>query len=252
MASGNAGLASTRCCDPGFNVVLGRISTHCAPSPLSLGSPLTEPLPNYNVSAIGFYGSMAAGKIRIDTLQVSGTPASFPATPPSVSQPVVGPLNRLDNTAWTGTPVTFSATASGTPPLSYQWRKDGINIAATTNVWTLASPAVSDSGNYDLVVSNGGGSVTSAVVALTVSPAKLFINQHFNQSTNDPGVIGQTPGWHVLALNLTNATVTDYTFAPNPPLSLNFPNLSRGPVSTRTTPSTPTCTAILDPAPAIK
>jgi hypothetical protein len=196
---------------------------------LTLGSPLTEPLPNFNVSAIGFYGFMAAGKIRLDAFQVAGTTASFPATPPGVSQPVVGPLNRLDGTAWTGTPVTFSATGSGTPPLSYQWRKDGVNIAATTNIWTLANPAVSDSGNYDLVVSNAGGSITSAVVALTVSPAKLFLNQHFNQSTNDPGVIGQTPGWHVLALNLTNATVTDYTFAPNPPLSLNFPNLSRGP-----------------------
>jgi hypothetical protein len=141
---------------------------------------------------------------------------------------VVAPLNRLDGTAWTGTPVTFSATAEGTPPLVYQWRKDGTNIAVTTNIWTLASPVIADSGTYELVVSNGGGSVTSAPVGLIVSSARLFANEHFNQSTNDPGVIGQVPGWHVLALNLTNSTVTDYTFEPNPPFNQNFPNLSRG------------------------
>ncbi|HYG24310.1 MAG TPA: immunoglobulin domain-containing protein [Verrucomicrobiae bacterium] len=196
---------------------------------LTIIGPVSEPLPNLSISALGFYGVMAAGKIRIDALHVSGKPAAFPPTPPSVSEPLVSPLNRVDNTAWTGTPVTFSATAAGTPPLSYQWRKDGVAIAVTTNVWTLVNPTTSDSGEYDLVVSNPGGSVTSSVVNLTVSSARLFVDQQFNQSTNDPGVIGQVPGWHVLALNLTNLTVTDYTFEPNPPASLNFPNLSRGP-----------------------
>ena len=201
---------------------------HFDPATLTITGPVSEPLPNYSVSGLGFYGSMSSGKIRIDAMRASGTAASFPVTPPSVSEPVVSPLNWLDGTAWTGVPVTFSATASGTPPLMYQWRKDGVNIGVTTNVWTLANPTVSDSGDYDLVVSNGGGSVTSSVVALTVRAARLLVDQQFNQSTNDPGVISQAPGWHALGLNLTNSTVEDYTFEPNPPLNANFPNLSRG------------------------
>jgi hypothetical protein len=31
-----------------------------------------------------------------------------------------------------GTNVTFSVTASGTPPLSYQWQFDGTNITGAT------------------------------------------------------------------------------------------------------------------------
>jgi hypothetical protein len=197
------------------------------PTTLTLGSPLAEPLPNYSISAIGFYGVMVTGKIRLDVFQVSGTDATFPATPPGVGQPSVSPLNRVDGTAWSGVPLTFTVLGSGTPPLAYQWRKDGVNVAATSSIWTLPNPGVSDTGNYDVVVSNAGGSITSAVVALTVSPAKLFINQSFNQSTNDPGVVSQAPGWHALAVNLTNGLVTDFTMSPNPPFSANFPNLAR-------------------------
>jgi hypothetical protein len=197
------------------------------PTTLTLGSPLVDPLPNYSISAIGFYGVMVTGKIRLDVFHVSGTDTSFPATPPGVGQPTISPLNRVDGTAWSGVPITFQVPSSGTPPLAYQWRKDGVNVAATSSVWTMPNPGVSDSGNYDVVVSNTGGAITSAVVALTVSPAKLFVNQQFNQSTNDPGIVSQSPGWHALAVNLTNGVVTDFTFDPNPPFSANFPNLAR-------------------------
>src|SRR3989475_48588 len=52
-----------------------------------------------------------------------------------------------------GDSVTFSVTATGTAPLSYQWRKGGGNITgATSSSYTIAAVVVSDAGNYDVVV----------------------------------------------------------------------------------------------------
>ena len=43
-------------------------------------------------------------------------------------------------TVTTGSPVTFNVTASGTPPLTYQWQRNGANIAgATSSSYTLAA-----------------------------------------------------------------------------------------------------------------
>jgi hypothetical protein len=65
--------------------------------------------------------------------------------------------------------VTFSVSATGSSSLSYQWRKNGALIIGATNP-TLSLPGVTsnDAGNYDVVVSNGLGSVNSSVAILTV------------------------------------------------------------------------------------
>jgi hypothetical protein len=197
---------------------------------LTLGSALTGPLPNLSVSAVGFFGTMTAGKIRLDEMKAAGIPFSYTLTPPSVGTPTFGPTNRVDGSAWTGTPLTFQVAATGSLPLTYIWRKEGVALSTSTNnTFNLASPTSADSGNYDVIVTNASGiAVTSAPVSLNVSASQLLVHQHFNQSTNDPGVIGQLPGWHALAYSISNAVVTDYTLSPNPPLSLNYPNLSLG------------------------
>jgi hypothetical protein len=134
------------------------------------GTPLTTPLPNYSVSAVGFLGTLSAGSILLDEFQAAGTPATFPATPPQASQPTVAPLNPADGTAWAGTPLYFQVAALGTQPVTYQWRFNGVAIsAATNNPWILSNPGAASSGNYDVVLNNSGGAVTSAVVAVTVS-----------------------------------------------------------------------------------
>jgi hypothetical protein len=134
------------------------------------GSALSTALPNYSVSAVGFLGTLATGSILVDEFQATGLPATFPVTPPQVAQPTVAPLNPADGTAWAGTPLYFQVAALGTPPLTYQWRKNGVVItAATNNPWILNNPGTANSGNYDVVLSNSVGAVTSAVVAVTVS-----------------------------------------------------------------------------------
>lgn len=87
-------------------------------------------------------------------------------TPPILSVPPVAV------TVDEGQPASFSVTATGTSPLTYQWRKGGTAIAgATSSTLSFARAAASDAGNYTVVVSNAVASITSPGVALTVRPS---------------------------------------------------------------------------------
>jgi hypothetical protein len=68
--------------------------------------------------------------------------------------------------------ATFSVVASGTVPLTYQWRRNGADISgATSSSYTLNPSAYADNGaQFDVVVSNDRGSLTSNVATLTVIP----------------------------------------------------------------------------------
>jgi hypothetical protein len=60
--------------------------------------------------------------------------------------------------------------ASGTAPLTYQWKKDGTSISgATSSTYSIGSTSASDSGSYTVVVTNSVGSATSSAAALTVA-----------------------------------------------------------------------------------
>jgi hypothetical protein len=65
--------------------------------------------------------------------------------------------------------VSFTVAATGTLPLSYQWRRDGQNLPGqTASTLTLPSVQPGDAGDYTVVVSNSAGSETSAPARLTV------------------------------------------------------------------------------------
>jgi hypothetical protein len=82
--------------------------------------------------------------------------------------PVLGvPLNNL--TVKAGAAVSFSMTATGTGPLTYQWRRDGTPIpGANTLNYAIALVDDSHAGSYDIVVTGPWGSVVSAPAVLTV------------------------------------------------------------------------------------
>jgi len=71
-----------------------------------------------------------------------------------------------------GQQATFEVRASGTAPLAYAWRRNGVPVTgATQAILTMPSVTVADSGaRFDCVVSNALGSATSAASTLTVSP----------------------------------------------------------------------------------
>jgi hypothetical protein len=71
-----------------------------------------------------------------------------------------------------GQPATFSVVATGTAPLSYQWKRDGADIAgANAANFTIATTTAGDSGaQFTVVVINPAGNVTSSAATLTVTP----------------------------------------------------------------------------------
>jgi len=74
-------------------------------------------------------------------------------------------------TVTSGQPASFSAQASGTGTLRWQWRHFGVEIpGGTTSSLTLAAPKMADVGFYDVVITDDTGSVTSQPSRLTVSP----------------------------------------------------------------------------------
>ena len=71
-----------------------------------------------------------------------------------------------------GASVTFNTTASGSPPPTYQWKKNGGNIAeATSKSYTISSVKSSDAGTYMVVATYASGGASSFSVVLTVTPA---------------------------------------------------------------------------------
>lgn len=62
----------------------------------------------------------------------------------------------------------FAVASSGANP-AYQWRRDGALLANQTNaLLPIEVATTSNAGNYDVIVSNNSGSVTSQVATLTV------------------------------------------------------------------------------------
>ncbi|MEW5879741.1 MAG: immunoglobulin domain-containing protein [Pseudomonadota bacterium] len=111
-----------------------------------------------------FYALADNGQqVRSDTATLTVTPA---ATPPAI------PANEpADVTVTAGQSATFSVSATGTAPLSYQWQRNGADIAGANGAsYTLANAQVSDNGaRFRVIVSNGAGSATSREATLTVT-----------------------------------------------------------------------------------
>ncbi len=84
---------------------------------------------------------------------------------PSIVTP---PANR---TVLVGQSATFTVTATGPAPLSYQWQRNGSNISgATSTSYTFNNAQPSDDGaQFRVVVSNNFGSATSSAATLSVT-----------------------------------------------------------------------------------
>jgi hypothetical protein len=66
-----------------------------------------------------------------------------------------------------GGSAALTVDAFGVPPLSYQWRRNGLPIpGANSSNYTVAAVSATNAGFYDVVVSNTYGSATSAAAAI--------------------------------------------------------------------------------------
>lgn len=101
----------------------------------------------------------------------------------------------------TGQFFSFGITASGSAPLAYQWRKDGVDMPGrTTATLTFLAITSADAGTYSCRVSNGCGSIVSNNMVLTVAT-----------SPTAPGATGATGcAGTSLTLNATGAASGQY------------------------------------------
>ena len=105
-----------------------------------------------------------------------------------------------------GNSASFTVTASGSQPLSYQWRKNTVNISgATSSTYTIPVVSPGDAGNYSVVVTNSAGSATSNDAVLTVTPA----NQLPTATINTPGAGATFAGGDVINFSGTGTDPED-------------------------------------------
>ncbi|MBU1425479.1 MAG: Ig-like domain-containing protein, partial [Gammaproteobacteria bacterium] len=104
-------------------------------------------------------GASLGGKTNSTQLTVTAVAVA----PTITSQPA-------NKSVTVGQTATFNVIATGTAPLSYQWRKGGTNVGTNSASYTTPATALGDNGaSYSVVVSNATGSVTSNAATLTVT-----------------------------------------------------------------------------------
>jgi hypothetical protein len=123
---------------------------------------------------------------------------------------VAGQATALAETfsAFVGANVTLVATADGNPAPTFQWRKNGVNIAGATNATlTLNAVTLLDGATYSVVATNSVGSAVSddAVLQITSAPVVNVA----------PSITTQPAGQTVTAgTNVTFTTAASGTPAP--------------------------------------
>ena len=110
---------------------------------------------------------------RTDVALIGGTnvTASFVTT--CTSPVIVGGIDPGSAALTAFGPLVLTLTnVTGSADLAYQWFSNSVAILnATNSSYTNLSVVVADAGNYDCVVTNDCGSVTSSVVVVTINPA---------------------------------------------------------------------------------
>ncbi len=98
-------------------------------------------------------------------------------TPPAITE------QPASLTVCPNSPATFSVTAAGSAPFSYQWRKDGAPITgATSRTYTINWAGQGDMGSYDVLVRDAcmdpnAAALVSAAAVLTVRVGPLITTE---------------------------------------------------------------------------
>jgi hypothetical protein len=100
-----------------------------------------------------------------------------PRTPivANVNDRIVVTAQPVNQGVCMGSPVTLHIGATGSA-LSYQWRKNGVNITnATSNVYSIANAVAADDGQYDVVITNPCGIIVSSIATLSVKSSNNWV-----------------------------------------------------------------------------
>jgi uncharacterized repeat protein (TIGR01451 family) len=143
---------------------------------------------------------------------------------------IVGQPKNQSVTA--GAPATFTVSAVGTLPLSYQWLKEGVALVdgpnlsgALTATLTVAQVQAGDVGNYSVAVSNLNGQVLSSSATLVANFPSSILAQPASQRalagsvvSFAAGVVGSSPmsfNWQRAGTNLADGGKLSGTSTPS-------------------------------------
>jgi hypothetical protein len=102
--------------------------------------------------------------------------------------------------------VSYNVSATGTPPLTYFWRKDGNTVTSGLNKtnFTLAGVVRADSGTYSVFITSPYGNATSSNAVLTVRVPQLLGTPTFQPDGSISLASTDAGGGNFSLSNLTN------------------------------------------------
>ena len=174
-------------------------------------------------------------------LAACGGSADAPPPPEGGPGPVPPTITQqpADLTVTVGQPASFTVAASGTAPLTFQWQRNGVDIAgATTTTYSIAATVLGDSGAvFRAVVTNMAGNATSnnATLTVTASAPVLTITQ---QPANISVVAGTSAAFTVAGTCSSGTLVVQWQRSQGSGASLTFADIAGATALTYTLPST--------------
>jgi hypothetical protein len=126
--------------------------------------------------------------------------------------PVLSNVPTTKLTALTGTPLSVSVSATGTPSPAFQWRKEGVMIAGQ-NTSTLSLPSIqpSDAGIYEVRATNFAGFTAYQTFEVSVALNRFTLSQNypnpFNPSTSIEYVVTNTSKVTLIVYDVTGRVV---------------------------------------------
>jgi hypothetical protein len=148
-----------------------------------------------SASHSGHYVVVITNHLGAVTSAVASLVVSASEVPPTFTLPPSSIYSTPE-----GLSVSMNATASGTPPLSYQWFFEGAPLPGSTNKsLTLSNVQPGNAGTYLLTVSNAYGKITSDGSTLNVLSNATggtlhFANFSFNPVLDVSGITGVPAG----------------------------------------------------------
>lgn len=126
--------------------------------------------------------------------------------------PVLSNVPTTKVTALTGTPLSVSVNAIGTPSPAFQWRKEGVVIAGqNTSTLTIPSVQSSDAGTYEVRATNFAGVTAYQTFDVVVAPNQFKLSQNypnpFNPTTSIDYVITNTSTVSLRVFDVTGRLV---------------------------------------------
>ncbi len=192
------------------------------PDTLDYEGRVVPPSENY------FYANATAAQSGSYTVTITNAAGSITSSPIDVTvTPIVAPTitrQPADQAVNVGTiQVTLSVGHSsvGAGPLFFQWFKNGVPLAdANTSSYIVNYNAGSsgpftanDVGTYTVVISGGGGTVTSAPAKLYIAPPLLPRVSNWNSVVRGPETSGSTT---------TLSVSTDFNFTGSAPFTFQW------------------------------